>query len=145
MNEETTLPAVAAVLKKGAIFAANCWGHSFDEAVLLNQKQDWMTYVDQALSEFDQAPMPKPKKATPKIKTAEKLKTIGGTYGLKLLETEIITVEIVTKFSIEFAAMDSTFLDHVEQNTRSQVIAHALMLCDDIDIISFVNLKFEKS
>ena len=84
MNEETTLPAVASALTKGSIFAVNCWGHSFDEAVALNKKQDWMAYVDQALNEFDQSPLPRPKKNSAVIKSTEKLNNIANACGLNL-------------------------------------------------------------
>ncbi len=144
MNEETTLPSVASVLKKGSVFAVNCWGHSFDKAIALNKEVDWIQFVDQALSEFDQSPIHYPKKTTPRIKSEEGLRKIGKACGLHLLETKIVITEIETQFDIEFAAMDSNFLRRVEKDTRKQVINRALNLCRGVDTISSVDLLFEK-
>ena len=145
MNEKTTLPSVASILKRGSIFATNLWGHSFDEAIELNQKADWMQFLDQALGEFDQPPMSRPKIPARRIKSANELRKIGEAYGLHLLETKITTAEIETQFNIEFAAMDSNFLNHVETELRIPVIDRALQLCRGVDIISSVDLKFEKA
>jgi trans-aconitate methyltransferase len=144
MNEETTLPSVASVLRKGSVFAVNCWGHSFDEAIALNQKIDWMQYVDQALSEFDQTSMHRTKEIAPKIKTAEGLRKIGVACELDLLEPKIVTAEIETQFNIEFAAMDPNFLNHVNKDIRKKVINRALKLCQGTDTISYVDLCFKK-
>ncbi len=126
MNEDMVLPSVASVLKTGSVFAINCWGHSFEEAIELNHKEDWMQCIDQALSEFDQPPMQRPKKTEPIIKNTAGLSKIGMSCGLHLIETEIETTEIETKFSIEFAAMNNKFLSHVKNDIRIQVIDRAL-------------------
>lgn len=144
MNEETTLPSVASVLKKGSVFAVNLWGHSFDETIGLDQKMEWMQFVDQALSEFDQPPMHRPKKTARRVKSADRLRIIGKLCGLNLLETKIVTTEIETQFNIEFAAMDFNFLNQVETDIRMQVIDRALKLCRGVDTISSVDLNFEK-
>ncbi len=144
MNEETTLSSIASVLKPGAVFAANCWGHSFDEAVDLNQKVEWTSFVDQALSEYDQAPMHWPEKLKTKIKSAEGLRKIGKVCGLQLLEANIMTVDVDTKFNIEFAAMDPCFLHQVSADIRISVLERALNLCHGTDTISVVDLKFQK-
>ena len=144
MNEETTLPSVASVLNKGSVFAVNLWGHSFDETITLDQKVEWMQFVDQALSEFDQLPMHRPKKTARRIKSAGGLRKIGEACGLHLLETKIVTAEIETKFNIEFAAMDFNFLNQVETNIRKQVIDRSLKLCRGVDTISSVDLNFGK-
>ncbi len=144
MNEVTTLPSVAYVLKKGSIFAVNLWGHSFDETTALDQKVEWMQFVDQALSKFDQPPMHRPKKTTQRIKSADGLRKIGEVCGLHLLDTKIVTTEIETQFNIEFAAMNPNFLNNVETDIRKQVIDRALKLCRGVDTISTVDLKFEK-
>ena len=145
MNEETTLPSVASVLKQDAVFAVNLWGHSFDETIALDQKAEWMLFVDQALDEFDQPPMPRPKKPARKIKSADGLRKIGDACGLHLLETKIVTTEIKTQFNIDFAAMDSKFLNQVNTDIREQVIARALQLCSGVDMISSIDLKFKKA
>ena len=144
MNEETTLPSVASVLKKGSVFAANLWGHSFDETIALDQKVEWMQFVNQALGEFDQPPMHRPKKPARKIKSTDGLRKIGEICGLHLLETKIVTAEIEAQFNIEFAAMDFNFLNQVETDIRKQVIDRALQLCRGVDTISSVDLNFEK-
>ena len=144
MNEETTLPSIASVLEKGSVFAVNLWGHSFDETINLEQKVDWIKFVDQALNEFDLPPMNSPKKSTPRIKSKEELRKIGKSCGLHLHETNIVTTEIETQFSIEFAAMGFNFLNQVEKGIRAQVIARALELCCGLDTISTVDFKFEK-
>lgn len=144
MNEKTTLPSVASILRQRSIFATNLWGHSFDESIDLNQKADWMQFVNQALGEFDQPPMHKPKTPARRIKSANELRKIGDACGLHLLETKIMTTEIETQFNIEFAAMDSNFLKQVETEIRMPVIDRALQLCRGIDIISSVDLTFEK-
>ena len=144
MNEKTTLPSVASILRKGSIFSTNLWGHSFDETIDLNQKADWMQFLDQALAEFDQPPMHRPKNPARRIKSANGLRKIGEACGLHLLETKIVTTEIETQFNIEFAAMDSNFLNQVETEFRMPVIDRALQLCRGVDIISSVDLKFEK-
>lgn len=144
MNEAMVLPSVAAVLNTGSIFAVNCWGHSFDEAIELNQKEDWMNIIDQSLSEFDQPSMRRPNKTEPLIKNSKELEQIGISCGLDLVKTKIVTTEIETKFSIEFAAMDSNFLSHVKNDLRTHVIQRALDLCQTTDTISTVDLCFEK-
>ena len=144
MNEETTLPSVASVLKKGSVFAVNLWGHSFDKAIDLNKKVDWIQFIDQALHEFDQLPMHLPKKTASRIKSEEGLRKIGKACGLHLLETKIVITEIETQFNIEFATMDSKFLHRVEKDIRKQVFNRALNLCRGVDTISSVDLCFEK-
>jgi len=99
MDEETTLPSVASVLRKGSIFAVNCWGHSFKEAQALNQKADWMIFVDQALDELVLPPMNRPSMAKPNIKSAAGLRKIGENCGLRLIESKIVTTEIEAKFN----------------------------------------------
>ena len=74
MNEKTTLPSVATILRQGSIFATNLWGHSFDETIDLNQKTDWIQFMDQALGEFDQPPMHRPKISARRIKSANGLR-----------------------------------------------------------------------
>lgn len=145
MNEETTLPSVASILKQGSVFAANLWGHSFDETIDLDLKTDWMQFVDQALNEFDQLPMDRPKKLARRIKSADGLLKIGRTCGLHLLETKIVTADIKTQFNIEFAAMDVKFLNQLKADIRQQVIDRALQLCRGVDTISSVDLIFEKN
>ena len=144
MKEETTLPSVASVLNHGALFATNLWGHSFDETIALDKKLEWMQFVDQALNEFDQPLMHRPKKTARRIKSAKRLQKIGEACGLHLLETKIVTTEIKTQFNIEFAAMDFNFLNQVETDIRMQVIDRALKLCHGVDTISSVDLYFEK-
>ncbi len=144
MNEKTTLPSVASVLRQGSVFSTNLWGHSFDEAVDLNQKVDWMQFLDEALAEFDQPPMHRPKNPAYSIKSAKELRKIGAVCGLHLFEKKIVTTEIETQFNIEFAAMNSNFLSQVETEIRTLVIDRALQLCRGVDIISSVELKFEK-
>ena len=144
MNEETTLPSVASVLKKGSVFAVNLWGHSFEETIALDQKVEWMQFVDEALGEFDQPPMHRPKKPKRRIKSADGLRNIGKVCGLHLLAKNIMTTEIKAQFNIEFAAMGMNFLDQVEIDIRKQVIDRALQLCRGADTISSVDLKFEK-
>ena len=144
MNEETTLPSVASVLKKGSVFAVNLWGHSFDEAIALDKKMEWIQFVNQALNEFDQPPMHRPKKTARRVKSADRLRKIGEVCGLHLLETKIVTTKIETQFNIEFAAMDFNFLNQVEADIRMQVIDRALKLCRGVDTISSVDLNFEK-
>lgn len=144
MNEKTTLPSVASILRQGSIFSTNLWGHSFDEAKDLNQKVDWMQFVDHALAEFDQPPMHRPKNPACKIKSTNGLRKIGEACGLHLLETKIITEEIETQFNIEFAAMNSNFLNQIETELRALIIDRALQLCRGVDIISSVDFKFEK-
>ena len=144
MNEGTTLPSVASVLKKGSVFAVNLWGHSFDETIALDQKVDWMQFVDQALSEFVQPLMHRPKKPARRIKSADGLRKIGEVCGLQLLETKIVTSEIETQLNIEFAAMDFNFLNEVSTEIRKLVIDRALQLCRGVDTISSVDLNFEK-
>ncbi len=144
MNEETTLPSTASILRPGSVFATNLWGHSFDETVDLHQKADWMQFVDQALDEFDQPPMHRPKKPIYKIRSANGLRKIGEACGLHLLKTKIVTAEIKIQFNIEFAAMNVNFLNQLETELRMQVIDRALQLCRGVDTISSVDLKFEK-
>ena len=144
MNEETTLPSVASVLKKGSVFAVNLWGHSFDETIALDQKVEWMQFVDRALREFDQPPMSRPKKTVRRIKSADGLRKIGNLCGLHLLETKIVTAEIETQFNIEFAAMDFNFLNKISTDIRKRVIDRALQLCRGVDTISSVDFNFEK-
>ena len=144
MNEETTLPSIASVLKKGSVFAVNLWGHSFDEAIALNKKVDWMQFVDQALGEFHQLPMHSPKIIAPRIKSEEGLRRIGMACGLHLLETKIVLTEIETQFNIEFAAMSNNFLHQFEKDIRKQIIKRALLLCNGVDTISSVDICFEK-
>ena len=144
MNEETTLPSVASVLKQGSVFAANLWGHSFDETIVLDQKVEWMQFVDQALGEFDQPPMHRSKKPARRIKSADGLRKIGRACGLHLLETKIVTADIKTQFNIEFAAMDVNFLNQLGTDMRQQVIDRALLLCRGVDTITSVDLNFEK-
>ena len=144
MNEKTTLPSVASILRPRSIFSTNLWGHSFDEAIELIQKQDWMQFLDQALAEFDQPPMHRPENSAYSIKSANELRKIGEACGLRLLETKILTTEINTQFNIEFAAMNPNFMNHVEKELRMPVIDCALQLCRGVDIISTVDLKFEK-
>lgn len=145
MNEETTLPSVASVLNKGSVFAVNLWGHSFDETIAMDQKIEWMQFVDQALCEYEQPAMRRPKKTLRRIKCEDGLRKIGEVCGLHLLKTKIVTAEIETQFNIEFAAMDFNFLNHVETNIRKQVINRALKLCHGVDTISYVDLSFEKA
>ena len=144
MNEETTLPSVASVLKKGSVFAVNLWGHSFEETIALDQKVEWMQFVDQALGEFDQPPMHRPKKPARKIKSTDGLRNIGEVCGLHLIEKKIVTAEIKTQFNIEFAAMDFNFLNQVSTEIRKLVIDRALQLCHGVDTISSVDFNFEK-
>ena len=144
MNEETTLASVASVLKQGSVFAANLWGHSFDETIALDQKVAWMQFVDQALGEFDQPPTHRPKKTARKIKSADGLRKIGQACGLHLLETKIVTADIEARFNIEFAAMDVNFLNQLGTDIRQKVIDRALQLCRGVDTISSVDLIFEK-
>ncbi len=144
MNEKTTLPSVASVLKKGSVFAVNCWGHSYDETIDLEQKVDWMQFVNQALSEFNLPPMIRSDKNPTRIKSKEGLRKIGKSCGLHLCETKIVTTQIKTQFSINFAAMSLNFLDQVEKDIREQIIARALEVCDSIDTIFTVEFKFEK-
>ena len=77
-----------------------------------------MQFVDQALSEFDQPSMHRPKKPARRIKSEDGLRKIGELCGLYLLETKIVTAEIETQFNIEFAAMDLNFLNQVETDMR---------------------------
>ena len=144
MNEETTLPAVASVLKRGSVFAANLWGHSFDATMDLDKKMEWLPFVDQALAEFGQSPPPRPKKPVRRIKNADELQKIGASCGLRLVETNIVTAVIKAQFNIEFAAMDVNFLNHVRPGIRAQVIDRALQLCHGVDEMSLVDLKFKK-
>ena len=144
MNEKSTLPSVASILRQGSIFSTNLWGHSFDETIDLNQKVDWMQFMDQALAEFGQPPMHRPKIPRRRIKSANLLRKIGEACGLQLLETKITTAEIETQFNIEFAAMDSKFLNEVETEFRMPIIDRALQLCRGVDKISLVDLQFEK-
>lgn len=144
MNEETTLPSVSSALKKGSVFAVNLWGHSFDKAVALNKKVDWMQFIDQALREFGQLPMHSPKAIALRIKSEEELRKIGMTCGLHLLETNIVLTEIETQFNIEFAAMNNNFLHQVEKDIRKKIINRALNLCSGVDTISSVDICFEK-
>lgn len=144
MNENTTLPSVASILGQGSMFAANLWGHSFDEAKDLNRKTDWMQFVDQALGDFNQPPMLRPENPARRIKSAKGLSKIGEACGLRLLETSIVTAEIETQFNIAFAAMHPEFLNQVQTEVRASVIKRALQLCRGVDIISAVDLRFEK-
>ena len=144
MNEAIALPSIASVLQTGAVFATNCWGHSFDEAIELNQKVDWMQYVDQALSKFNQPLALRLEKTVPTIKSTEELRDIARGCGLDLIEVEVITNKIESKFNIEFAAMDDEFLGHINNDIREEVINLALELCQGNDIISIVDLCFEK-
>ena len=144
MNENTMLPSVASVLQQGALFSTNLWGHSFDEAIDLNQKQDWMQFLDQSLAEFDQPPMQRPENSACRIKSEAGLKKIGEACGLHLLELKILTTEIDTKFNIEFAAMSPNFISHVNKELRMPIVDRALQLCCGVDILSSVDLKFEK-
>lgn len=144
MNEETTLPSVASILNKQAVFAANLWGHSFNETIEQDQKIDWIQFIDQALNEFDQPPMQRPKKIAPKIKSSEELRKIGKRCGLHLIETNIVTDKIDTQFNIEFAAMNLNFLNQLEIGMRKQVINRALKLCRGVDTITSVDLIFKK-
>ncbi|QMU60844.1 MAG: methyltransferase domain-containing protein [Gammaproteobacteria bacterium] len=144
INEETTLPSIASALKKDSIFAVNLWGHSFDETINLQKNTDWTQFVDQALHEFYLPPMKPPNKISSRIKSKERLEIIGNNCGLQLNEMNIVTTNIDTRFSIEFAAMDYKFLNQVEKGIREKVIARALELCRGIDTISTVDFKFEK-
>lgn len=144
MNEETTLPSVASILKKHSVFAANLWGHSFNETIDQDQKIDWMKFIDQALNEFDLPPMRRPKKVARRVKSSEGLRKIGKRYGLHLIETKMVTDKIDTQFNIEFAAMDLNFLNQIELGMRKQVIARALKLCRGVDTITSVDLIFKK-
>ena len=144
MDEAIVLPSVASVLNTGAVFAINCWGHSFDEAVELNQRADWMQYVDLALSEFNQPSLDRSKKTVPTIKSTENLRIIGGSCGLELIEKKIVTDDIYSQFNIEFAAMSDNFLSHIDNDIRKKVIDQSLELCRSIDTISVVDLCFEK-
>ena len=144
MKEEITLPSVASALQPGAVFATNLWGHSFDEAIDLNQKADWMEIVDHVLSEFNQPPLHRPKQPARRIKSAQGLQKIGAKCGLHLVEKKIVTTEIKTQFNIEFAAMDPKFLNHVDLDIRKQIIDRAIKVCRGVDTISTVDLCFEK-
>ena len=144
MDEKSTLPSVASTLRRGSIFSTNLWGHSFDETIDLHHKVDWMQFLDQALAEFDQPPMHRPTIPAHRIKSARELWKIGKACGLHLLETKIATAEIKTQFNIEFAAMDSKFLNEIEAEIRAPIINRALQLCQDVDTISSVDLQFEK-
>jgi len=126
------------------VFATNLWGHSFDETIDKDQKTDWMPFVDQALDEFNQPPMQRPKKPAPSIKSSAGLRKIGKDCGLQLIETNIVTEEIDTQFSIEFATMSSHFLNHFEEDLREQVIDHAVKLCHGVDTITTIGLLFKK-
>ena len=144
MNEETTLPSVAGVLKKGSVFIVNCWGHSFKEAKALNRKIDWMNFIDQALGERNLPLMNCPLKTTPNIKSTQDLEIIGKRCGLRLVEADIVTTEIETQFNIEFAAMSSNFLNEIENDIRQQIIDRAITLCKGVDRISSADFCFEK-
>lgn len=144
MNEATALPSIASILQTGAVFATNCWGHSFNRAIELNQKADWMEFVDQALTEFDLPPFTRPTKTVPMIKSAEELTMIGKSCGLDLTEVNIVTNEIDSKFNIEFTAMSANFLKEVNDVVRKQVIERSISLCKGVDVISSVDLCFKK-
>lgn len=88
--------------------------------------------------------MYRPKKTVQRIKSSDGLQKIGEQCGLHLLEKNIVTTEIEKQFYIEFAAMDSIFLNQLDTKMRTQVIERALELCRDIVVISSVDLKFEK-
>ncbi len=144
MNENTTLPSVAAALKSGSVFAVNLWGHSFDETATLDQKVDWTVFVDLALCESGERPLPRPKRAPSRLRSADGLRRIGEACGLHLQEKQIVESRIETRFNIEFAAMTDIFLDHVAPVRRERIINRALELCTGIDTIFSVDFRFIK-
>ena len=144
MNENTTLPSVAAALKPGSVFAVNLWGHSFDETATLDQTVNWTKFVDLALDENGERPLSRPKRMPPRIRSADRLRSIGAACGLHLQDKQIVESRIETRFNIEFAAMAATFLDHVASVKREHIINRALELCIGIDTVFSVDFRFIK-
>lgn len=144
MNEDTTLPSVAAALKPDSVFAVNLWGHSCKETATLEQKVDWTVFVDLALGESREQPLPRPKRTPPRLRSADRLRRIGEAYGLYLQEKQIVESKIQTRFNLEFAVMADTFLDHVAPVKRERIINRALELCTGIDTIFSVDFRFIK-
>ena len=144
MNEDTTLPSVAAALKPDSVFAVNLWGHSFQETAALDQKVDWTEFVNLALCESGERPLPHPNRAPPRLRSAEGLRRIGEACGLHLQDKQIVESRIESRFNIEFAAMTDTFLDHVASVKREHIINRALELCIGIDTIFSVDFRFIK-
>ena len=144
MNEQTTLPAIAAVLKSGSVFAANLWGHSFNETAPLEQKTDWSVFVNQALIENGESPLPRIKEEPRRLRNADTLLRVGEGCGLHLQEKEIVEESIEARFHIEFAAMAAAWLDHVEPEKREDITRRALELCVGIDTLFYVDFSFIK-
>ena len=142
MNEDTTLPSVAAALKPDSVFAVNLWGHSFEETATLDQKVDWTEFVNLALCESGEQPLPRPKKVPPRLRSAEGLRRIGEACGLHLQDKQIVESRIETRFNIEFAAMTNTFPGRVTPARREHIINRALELCTGIDTIFSVDFRF---
>lgn len=144
MDEQTTLPSIAAVLKQGSVFAFNLWGHSFDETASLDRRVDWSVFVDQALSEYQEAALPPVKSAKRRPRNLKTLSEIGEKCRLQFQKKEIVEVQLDAKFHIEFAAMTPSWLGDIGAEKREQIIGRALELASGTSTIFYVDFSFVK-
>lgn len=146
MDEQTTLPSIAAVLKLGSIFAFNLWGHSFDKTASLDQRVDWSLFVNQALQEYKEPLLSQDlaKNGQRRPRSLETLIEIGESCGLQFQQQEIIKEIVDAKFHIEFVAMDPRWLGDIEPQKRDQIIRRALKLAKGVSTVYRVDLCFVK-
>ena len=144
MDEQTTMPSIAAALKPGSVFAFNLWGHSFDETASLDQRIDWLVFVNQALREHNVPTLPPVNKAMRRLRNLKTLCKTGENYGLQLTKKEIVAEQLDAKFHIEFAAMTPSWLGQLETNKREQIINRAMELAEGTSTIFCVDFTFSK-
>ncbi len=145
MDESTALPALAAMLNPGSVFLANLWGHSFEETAHLDQRREWKSVLNRVLDSRGLPALQEHRVAPPRRRRRETLDQVASGCGFHLAEVSIQMRDESVHASIDFAAMHPAFLGDLSKEIREDVLRQTKAECDELEKISWAELRFERS
>lgn len=145
MDEKAVLASVSKLLKPGAVFVCNLWGHSFDETAGLDDGQDWRPIVARALRDYGQEVPEWPVSGAARQRSRQRLGDIAEQQGLELDLCQVDEDSVPGAFTIAFLAMRESWPTEMTQSLRREVLARAMELMPEREPCYTVRLRFRKS